>query len=285
MRVVVGVDWSDQTFSAVKAVSLLYRPTELVLVHAVDVRPYESPIFAPAIAKEAYAEIRQTLLKTGEQLLEQTSREIPSGVASARRLCEIGAPAEVILETAKAAAADLLVVGARGLGQISELMLGSVSHQVLLRAACSTLIIKGAPQSPKRVLLAVEGPDDTERLQAWLCTHPFNNPVELCVLHVLPHPYVSEPGPGIPYAAWMQEMQKDGEELATGIAMALDKAQYTVTHELVKGFPAEAISKAAVGFDLVLVGSHGRRGARRFLLGSVSHSVVHRVPCPILVVR
>lgn len=285
MRVVVGVDWSDQTFSAVKAVSLLYRPTELVLVHAVDVRPYESPIFAPAIAKEAYAEIRETLLKTGEQLLDQTSREIPSAVPSVRRFCEIGAPPQVILDTAKAVAADLLVVGARGLGQISELMLGSVSHQVLVRAACSTLIIKGTPQSPKRVLLAVEGPDDTERLQAWLCTHPFNNPVELCVLHVLPHPYVAEPGAGIPYASWMQEMEKHGEELAAGITTALDKAPYTVTHQLVKGFPAEVISKAAEGVDLVVVGSHGRRGIGRFLLGSVSHSVAHRVPCPILVVR
>jgi nucleotide-binding universal stress UspA family protein len=37
--------------------------------------------------------------------------------------------------------------------------------------------------------------------------------------------------------------------------------------------------------DLVVVASHGRKGLMRFLLGSVSHSIVHQVTCPILVVR
>ena len=37
--------------------------------------------------------------------------------------------------------------------------------------------------------------------------------------------------------------------------------------------------------DLVVVGSHSRKGVERFLLGSVSHSVVHEVACSILVVR
>ncbi|MFQ5991915.1 MAG: universal stress protein [Nitrospiraceae bacterium] len=41
----------------------------------------------------------------------------------------------------------------------------------------------------------------------------------------------------------------------------------------------------AGGFDLLMVGSHGRKGLSRVFLGSVSHSLVHRVACPILVVR
>ena len=45
------------------------------------------------------------------------------------------------------------------------------------------------------------------------------------------------------------------------------------------------ISDASKGVDLVVVGSHGRAGMDRFLLGSVSHAIVHRVACPVLVVR
>ncbi len=82
-----------------------------------------------------------------------------------------------------------------------------------------------------------------------------------------------------------QKVAKRAEEFVNGITSGLKGRHYTVRSEVVKGYPAEALSKAAEQFDLVVVGSHGRKGLRRFLLGSVSHSLVHRVTCPIVVVR
>lgn len=53
------------------------------------------------------------------------------------------------------------------------------------------------------------------------------------------------------------------------------------------GSPAEEVAQLASDLeaDLVIVGSHGRRGVRRLLLGSVSENVVRMAPCPVLVVR
>ena len=53
------------------------------------------------------------------------------------------------------------------------------------------------------------------------------------------------------------------------------------------GEPAFAILEQAKMLkpDMIVVGSHGRRGLSRFLLGSVSHSLVHQSPYPVLVVR
>ncbi len=285
MRIVIGLDWNDQTFTAVQAVTRLYRPQEVVLVHAVDIRPFTDPIFGPSLSKQAYAEMRQFMEESGKQLVDRAADLLPAHVRSVRRLCEVGTPSHVIMDTARTASADLVALGARGLTRISEFFLGSVSHRVLLHAPCTTLIVKGKADIPKRVLMPVEGPEDGDRVKSWLHAHPFNHPVELSLLHVLPHPYVAEPGPSIPYGSWIQEVERRMEKMLQELAAALSGPHYNVTTTLAKGFTAATISKAAEGCDLVVVGSHGRTGVSRFFLGSVSHAVVHRVAAPVLVVR
>ena len=56
---------------------------------------------------------------------------------------------------------------------------------------------------------------------------------------------------------------------------------------IVWGHPAETISRFAgeQGVDLIVIGSHGRTGIKRVLLGSVSHAVAHQANCPVTIVR
>jgi nucleotide-binding universal stress UspA family protein len=56
---------------------------------------------------------------------------------------------------------------------------------------------------------------------------------------------------------------------------------------IIQGNPAEEIIKKAgsIKSDLIITGSHGRHGARRFLLGSVSSKIVEYAPCAVLVVK
>jgi nucleotide-binding universal stress UspA family protein len=56
-------------------------------------------------------------------------------------------------------------------------------------------------------------------------------------------------------------------------------------HKLVDGDPAEQIVKAAVGMDLIVLGTHGSTGLTRLLMGSVAESVLRKAPCPVLTVR
>lgn len=285
MRILVAVDWSDETFAAVQAVARMYCPDELALIHAVDVTPFESPVFAPHIAKEAYADVRDAMVQAGERLLEQTAALAPAGVKSVRRLCELGSPADVILDAARAAAADLLVLGTRSRGKIAELVLGSVSHRVLLHAPCPTLIIKRPLESLRRVLVAVEGPEDAGRIRDWLRTRPFTKPIDLKILHVLPNLHFGDPGVELSYATWVQQTEQAARQFLDDLKAPLQDHRCAVTTQVIAGFPSRAIAEASRDCDLVIVGSHGRSGVGRFLLGSVSHAVVHRVDCAILVVR
>lgn len=283
MRVVVAVDWSDQAFTAVQDVIRLYTPQELTLVHAVDLGVLESPLLAPAMAKQAYKDFRRAMMDAGQQLLDQTAALVPTSVASVRRVCEFGSPAHVILNAAQSASADVVVVGSRGRGRLVELVLGSVSHRVLAHATCSTLVVKGLPIDLRRVLLAVEGPEDADRLQRWLRAHPFNKPVELVVMSVVPTPQFGEPR--TVQESWGEAAMEAAQGMVDAVAGGLSGPSYSPAGQVFRGDPAERILLVAARCDLVVVGSHGRKGLDRFLLGSVSHSVAHRAACPVLVVR
>ncbi|HVO30424.1 MAG TPA: universal stress protein, partial [bacterium] len=55
---------------------------------------------------------------------------------------------------------------------------------------------------------------------------------------------------------------------------------------LLKGDPSSAIlEQAAKGYDLIVIGTHGRRGIQRLLLGSVAERVVRAAPCAVLTVK
>ncbi len=80
MRAVVAVDWSDQSFNAVKVVSRLFTYEELTLIHAVDLRPFENPLFAQPLGRRTAEELRQAMVAAGERLLDQTGKLVPSRV-------------------------------------------------------------------------------------------------------------------------------------------------------------------------------------------------------------
>jgi nucleotide-binding universal stress UspA family protein len=87
------------------------------------------------------------------------------------------------------------------------------------------------------------------------------------------------------------DVQKYVEKVLTGLTRQAGTADSTdgmrwTTH-LRHSEPAHALAQLAadVEADLILVGTHGRRGLARFLLGSVAESVVRLAPCPVLVVR
>jgi nucleotide-binding universal stress UspA family protein len=285
VRTVVAVDWSDEAFNAVQEVCKLYKPSELTLVHAVDLGFLESPVMAQAMNVQGYDEFRKAMMDGGKQLLTQTAALVPPAV-TVKRVCEIGSPAKIILDAARAASADLLVLGTRGRGRVVELLLGSVSHRVLMQATCPTLIVKRAMPALQKVLLAVEGLEDAAWLQIWLHTHPFNAPVELTVMTVVPKPTTLEPRVFPIVEAWNETMMNSARELLDNVTGSLKGPLYSkVTPRLLEGNPAELIAQEAASHHVLIVGSHARKGVDRFLLGSVSHALSHRAACSVLIVR
>jgi nucleotide-binding universal stress UspA family protein len=285
MRVVIGVDWSDQAFAAISQTFQLYHPTDVTVVHGIELGILEHPFMAQAGNVQGYDDFRKAMVDSGHQLLERAAAMIPPEVASIRKVSEIGSPAQLILDSAENLAADLIVVGVRGRSRLSEMVLGSVSHRVLLHGSRPTLIVRGAARKVQRVLIAIEERNDADRIVKWLTEHPLADPVELRVVHAVVPIGVIEPYVGPEISAWLEDVQHYAEELVQSTAGKLLNPRYTVSTKVAQGNPATVIEQEAKDMDLVVVTSHGRKGLSRFLLGSVSHAVVHHVSCPILVLR
>jgi nucleotide-binding universal stress UspA family protein len=288
MRIVAAVDGTDRAFAVIQEVINLYVPQELVLLHVKAPGPLETYPLRPAIedhVHRALHQARQSQVDAAKQRLEQIATQIPSEIASVKRRCEVGPAASTVLDMLRSEAPDLVVVGHRGLGPVAELTMGSISHRLLMHAPCPILVVKGSPKMLHRVLLAVEGPEDAQRLQAWLLRFPFKSSPELSVLHVVPRSLFADLKATPASDSWAQAATRLAQGLVTAVAAALNGSHSHATGQVVSGDPVEVIAQETSRFDLLIVSSHGRQGLSRFLLGSVSHSLVHRVACPILVVR
>jgi nucleotide-binding universal stress UspA family protein len=142
-----------------------------------------------------------------------------------------------------------------------------------------------------KLLIAV---DDSKWSQAAvdfvkLMTWP--SPTEIVVLAANPpfaEQYAGFPD-AIPFFApgLVAEAQQRSAATAERYAQQLRETCERVRAEAVTDDPRSAIVAAAMreAADLIVVGSHGRSGLQRLLLGSVSHYVVNHAPCNVLVVK
>jgi universal stress protein A len=108
------------------------------------------------------------------------------------------------------------------------------------------------------------------------------------LVHAISIPPMGVPEMGVAYSALMIEsMTKHAQaELDKRAAGYRDRTTLGPTR-LDVGDPRDVVDRAAVqiGADLIVMGTHGRRGIRRVLLGSVAESVVRSAPCPVLTIR
>lgn len=285
MRIVAGVDWSDDSFAAVEQIGLLYRPDDVILIHGVDLGMFQSPIVAGAVNLQGYDEFRKAMIDAGRQAVERCRTLLPAEIPSIRTMCDVQHPAAFILDSAVAAKADLIVMGTHDHSRVAELFAGSVPHRVLLHATMPTLIVKGKARPIARILVAVEDREDAIRLHTWLTSHPFKNPVAVTILSVVPSLHLVDPHLVVGLEGWSEQSKRHAEQVVNETAQALASPHFTVSHDVRLGDPVATVCDVANNYDLIVVGSHGRKGFERFLLGGVSQAIVHRANTSVLVVR
>ena len=240
---------------------------------------------AEAANLQGYDEFRHALMEAGHQAVERCRTLLPAETPSIRTLCEVQHPASFILDSAATVKADLIAVGTHDHSRLTEVFAGSVSHRILLHATLPTLIVKAKARPITRVLMAVEGREDAIRLQTWLTSHPFKNPVAVTILSVVPSLHMVDPHLVVGLEGWSEQSKRHAEQVVNDTARALASPQFTVTTDVRLGDPVTTVCEVGNSHDLIIVGSHGRKGLDRFLLGSVSHGIVHRAGCSVLVVR
>lgn len=186
MKTLLAVDGSDNSYEAVHVLKYIARAEQLTLLHAFNVPRPVYPMMLPKVAEDLYKTVEQNMREDGERLLDRVQSLLPLHAGPSTKQLRLGSPAEVIVAMAEEQKADLIVMGARGLGPVKERLLGSVSHRILTLAPCATLIVNGPVKAMKQILLPLEGPFDAEAAIRFLQLKPFHEAVEVTLLTVLP---------------------------------------------------------------------------------------------------
>lgn len=283
----LAVDGSEQSYEAAKALEHLAPAKELLLLHVMNIPQMAYPGTWVGLPEDLVKNTEQTMKEDGKRLLDRVVSMLPLGEGSPSRQLEMGVPADVILVEAEAAKSELIVVGSRGLSQMRELMLGSVSHRVMTHARCPVLVVKSRIQRLEHILLPMESPEDAEAAIAFLTKKPFRGSVKVTLLHVLPFVEPVWPVGAMIPESFRREMTESVEKVMNDLVSRLSSLGYKTATAVKAGIPSSVILEEAstTKADLILMGTHSRRGVNRFLLGSVSHSVVHQATCSVLLLK
>ncbi|MCC3655632.1 universal stress protein [Streptomyces sp. S07_1.15] len=283
--VLVGVDDAHDQQIVVRhaAAEAARRGLPLHILHAV-----EWPL--PAGAAEVYREVSAPQAQAAAVLAPFTAQahaEHPGLNVVAEPFA--GRPAAALVD--RSARVSLVVVGHRGTGGFPRLPLGSVSWQVATHAECPVIVVRPGRTTvhpAHRVVVGVDTAEPTAEPLRFAFEEAALRETELTLLAAgsRPEPMTVEPvGPAVPDREAVTRAENgpgDLEDLATAWRHEYPNVPVTTRH--VAGRPAAALTEASHGAELVVVGSHGRTGVRRALLGSVSAEVLHTAACPVAVV-
>jgi nucleotide-binding universal stress UspA family protein len=287
MKYLLAVDGSDQSLDATRAFEALNPGEQLTILHVVNVPGIPYPAMGAGVAKDLSLVVDKAMHEEGERVIDQAISLLPLHAGSIQKRLEKGAPADRILTIAKEEQIDLAVLGARGIGQIREQMFGSVSHRVMTHATCSTLIIKKPVRNFQQVLIPVESQEDGEAVVRFVKKKPFREPISAVVLHVIPFSEPVWPVGAMISPEFRKEMIGYGEKFTNDISAELTQIGHQAQGVVLIGAPSHTIIEEATkrSADVIMMRTHSRSGVSRFLLGSVSHSVVHHSESSILLVR
>jgi nucleotide-binding universal stress UspA family protein len=295
MKVLLAFDASTGSQHVVNGAAALPWPTgtTFCILSIVDTARWEGLPTLIVDAKHA----AQALVEKAVQRLDHPGSKVFSEI-------QLGFPKNAIPEFARQWKADLVMVGSRGQSALSRFFLGSVALVVLRSAPCSVEIVRpgrsGRHASPNgmKILLGTDGSERSTKAIRSLADRPWPRGSQFRVISVRDiltlenQTTVSSPCPVYP-AGLLNEILEDARKRAEdAVAQAhrvLSSAGLKVSKgpETPVGDPRIVLldEAAAWGADLVVLGSYGKHGLDRVLLGSVSESVALHAHCSVEVVR
>jgi nucleotide-binding universal stress UspA family protein len=288
MRILVATDGSKDADAAVEWLTHLPLPEDSS-VEVVSVMPDPEP--SDAIGSPLWRDVRME----SEHVVDDAVRRIAKRrTAVTGRVLAGAEPCEAILDAAVKGKSDLIVLGARGLGAMGSVLLGSVSLGVSRHAPCPVLICKGMPRPVRAVTVALDGSAGARAALEFLTALPLPSDLTVCLVGVvepLRRP-TTAPGFAAPILRGAIEdlecesRNRLNEALAPSATALRPRVRRVVT-VTPTGSPAAAILHKAEHYecDLIVVGARGLGALRRIALGSVSESVLRNAVCPVLIVR
>ena len=257
--------------------------------------------FAPGLDPESPVcriYLAELMTQATEDLARLKARAAERGIAVHTRI-ETGIPSEQVLAAAAAEDADLIIMGTAGKTGLAHVLLGSTAERIIRTAPCPVLAVRmdrseaertgvstSRLASLDRIMVPVDFSDCSLDALEYAVAVAQRAQASVMLLHVLePVSY------GLDFTVSIQAEREHERKILTerlaGLVAALEAANVKSESLVRGGLPRDSILEAAKAWsaDLIVMGTHGRRGLSHALYGSVVESVLRKSHCPILTVR
>ncbi len=297
-HIVFATDFSECSMPAFQT-ALTWANTYEATLDIVHVMGIMQEIELGSAVATLYLKEQQEQAKVTLKELENKAKET---LPTVRTHMLEGFPAHEIAAFAETSQADLVITGTHGWTGIDHVMMGSVAERTIYKAPCPVLCVRDLETqktastddlhvrmgtvAPRHILLPIDFSDCSLDAYEYVVNLERSHHISVTLLHVIePLSYsldftLSHPS----------EDRQHREEVKTRLANltnAFTKQGLTANY-LIKSKPtSEAILEALSesGADLIVMGTHGRQGLRRLMMGNVAAAVLRQSPVPVLTVK
>lgn len=288
MKILLAIDSSAASKAAVSEVAARPWPkgTIVHILCAVESNVFmEIPPLIEKVTEIAYSSVKNAAVELQARGLETLET------------VERGRPQTVITQYAKDWGADFVIVGSQGLSALTRFLLGSVAQAVVRHAPCSVEVVRAGiadklntEDSGMKVLLAIDGSDCSIAAAQSVVQRPWPAGTEIKIVSAIDFA-IPAAEPWYVDGDLMERLENEETEMMRAAALKVKKI---ITDAGLKASLAIPIGRAkavivdeanAWGADLIVIGSHGRQGVDRILLGSVSEAVAIHAHCSVEVIR
>ncbi|MDW4909243.1 universal stress protein [Streptomyces sp. ADMS] len=280
--VVVGVDGSASSLAAVEAAAqeARWRGAGLRLVHAFLWPAMHVP---PGPLEDGVRKMVEPLVAEAEERARTVAPEVDVSHAVVT-----GEPLTVL--EAQSRAAELMVVGSRGMGGFVALLVGSTAMHLAAHGRCPVLVVREQEEGTGPIVLGVDGSSAGAKAVDFAFAEAALRGADLVAVHSWTTWNAPLPAPqdkAMPFANDPGTLAASEERLLSE-ALAGHQDKYpgvSVKRKVVHGGTREALIDASLTAQLLVVGARGRGGFSGLLLGSVSQAMLHHAHSPVAVVR
>ncbi len=288
--IVVATDFSEQAANAIShaAVIAKVRDAELVLVHALSMPDSGYNLPYTFRIPEAYLELADEIRNESKAKLNKEKERLEALGLRVSIRCEAEMPDRSILAAAEACDAGLIVIGSHGRKGLARFLLGSVAEHVARHAKCDVLVARGpAPDAGYHRLLVPTDFSEVGELVVGQAVNLIDGKGSIDLLHCWELP-------GVPVNYWGstdyglgESIRKGAEEYGETWTKRFATDDVSIAFSTERGDPRHAIEDRTKNnaYDLVVMGSHHRKGMQRLLLGSVAETTLRHLNMSVYITR
>jgi nucleotide-binding universal stress UspA family protein len=278
--ILVAVDGSDSGFNALRQ-ALSLAKTQHGAIKVISVAPPHSGELSLVGVRE---HVNDMIVAPHQKALDEALKISGTYGVPVKKLLRIGEPSETIVDAAEELNCKLIVVGVRGGNPARTILMGSTAARVIGFSNTDVLAVPlGCELSLERAIVALDGSASSKTVmsRAFALNRTYGLALSfLSVADIPSHLYGLD-------AKVAGEMINEARQVLEPVHKVAEKENITSDFLVREGKPGEIIVLTAKqkNSGIIIIGSHGRTGMKRLLMGSVAERVIGNAPCPVLVVR